>query len=154
MRMIVSGILEKVMTSRLAGLTFFGLVLLLLSGVALQRSSGWHDSDQGKQERFEGQARNPRKPRPQEPQPPGPGRYLAFDVRPRDHQTTIRYVLEVTHPSGQLSTYDLKKPKLQRRTIMVPVPDLAPGKYQLVVIAENEKGASRSQPLAFEIRGK
>ena len=83
--------------------------------------------------------------------PAGPGRSLAFDVRPRDYQTTTRYVLEITHPSGELSTHDLKKPSLVKRTIMVPLPDLKAGKYKMIVIAERPGGAIRSQPLSVQI---
>jgi hypothetical protein len=142
--------LVKVMTSRLAGFASSGMVVLLLaSGLAWQVSSERSDSEQARPARPAGQERNVRKP--PDPEPPGPGQYLAFDVRPRDYRQTNRYILEITHPSGQLSTHDLKKPKLQRRTIMVPIPALEPGKYQFVVIAENEKGASRSDPLVLEI---
>jgi hypothetical protein len=140
------------MTSRLAGLVAFGVVVVLIGSFTLQRSFGWDASEQSSKQRPDRQGAQQARKERQNPQPPGPGPHLAFDVRPRDHQRTTRYLLEVTHPSGELTTHDLKKPPLQRRTIMVPIPELTRGKYQLVVIAEFKDGpATRSKPLPFEL---
>ncbi|MBA3886196.1 MAG: hypothetical protein H0X67_10765 [Acidobacteria bacterium] len=46
----------------------------------------------------------------------------------------------------------MKKPPLQRRTISVPVPELPPGKYKLVIIAESRGAVARSEVLAYEVR--
>ena len=83
--------------------------------------------------------------------PPGPGLHLAFDVRPRDYRRTDRYVLEITHPSGEVTVHALQKPPLHKRSILVPLPALPAGKYTLVVIAEIEKRPLRSKPLSIDI---
>ena len=86
--------------------------------------------------------------------PAAPGPHLAFDVRPRDYAKTTRYRLEVKHPDGTTTSHDLEKPRLQRRTIVIAVPPLPPGSYQLVVIAEIAGGAkTRSEAFALEIPG-
>ena len=146
------------MNARVGVLASLGVVALLASGLALQGSYARNDDDQKPQKRQSTAA--PKSPKPPKAErrkaerltPPGPGRHLAFDVRPKDYKTTSRYVLEITHPSGKLTTHDLQKPALQRkRSILVPLPPLEPGKYKLVVVAENPTGPTRSQPLALEI---
>jgi hypothetical protein len=80
--------------------------------------------------------------------------HVAFDVVSRDHRRTTRYLLEITDANGVVMVHDLKKPRLRRGTIMVPLPDLTPGKYTFVVVSENPNGSLRSAPLAYEITKK
>ena len=147
------------MNPRIAVLASLGVAALLVSGLALQGSYEWTAEQkvqkaprgQKPQNRADGQTRKPRKA--DRLIPPGPGRHLAFDMLPADHKKTTGYVLEVTHPSGELTTHDLKKPDLQKRTILVPIPALKPGKYKLVVIADGPTGPRRSKSLDLEIPG-
>lgn len=86
---------------------------------------------------------------------PPAGQRLAFDVTAQDYQNTRRYVLEVTDAAGTVSTHDFSKPPLVRRgTILVPLPDLAPGVYTLVIIAENAGGATRSAAITHRVEPK
>jgi hypothetical protein len=140
------------MTSRFARLLAITAVGAVVSVAVLQRGYGWSDSlDQAGQTRENRQQARPER-RGQIQTPPGPGPHLAFDVRPRDHERTTGYELEITHPSGKITTHDLEKPALQRRTIVVTVPPLASGSYRLVVIAKIDKGPeTRSKPLTIDI---
>lgn len=124
------------------------LVTLIPGGLWRQRSHATTTQALGGQ----GQGRQePNKPRQNEAAHLSPGAHsLAFDVRRRDHRATARYVLEITHPSGDVTTHDLRKPKRRRGSIVVPLPVLAPGKYQLIVVAEGPGGKSRSLP--FDVR--
>jgi hypothetical protein len=77
---------------------------------------------------------------------------VAFDTTPGSQRMTVRYVLEITDASGQVTLHDLKRPRMiQRRTIMVPLPDLAPGDYKLVVIAEGNGDSKRSATLLLHV---
>jgi hypothetical protein len=132
------------MTSRFPRFLAITAVGVLASAALLQPGYGL--------EPLAGQTRENRKQDAQLRTPPGPGPYLAFDVRPRDHDRTTGYVLEITHQAGKTTTHDLGKPALQRRTIVVTVPPLASGSYRLVVIAKIDKGPeTRSKPLTLEI---
>lgn len=142
------------MTSRVTALTLPAAILFILFGCALERSEGAGEQERNKPPQT-GRPEARRNPASQKLVPPGPGQHLAFDVLPRDHRRTTRYVLEITHPSGQVTLHDLKKPRLlKRRTIMVPIPSLEPGAYKLVIIAEGKGGSSRSAPIVHEVKQK
>lgn len=127
---------ENAMNSRVASLA---LIVLMILGCSLD----------GEQKPRPSTGRNAE---PQTLVPPGPGKYLAFDVLPRDHRRTTRYVLEITDPSGKVTLHDFKKPRLvKRQTIMVPLPTLEPGAYTLVVIAEGKGGATRSASITHQV---
>lgn len=117
---------------------------LLTGGCALEPNEGPQAPEQSRPAR----GRDARQPLV----PPQPGPHLAFDVTRRDYQRTRRYVLEISDASGRTAVHDVKKPPLvNRRTIMVPLPDLAPGAYTLVIIAENESGATRSAAITHQV---
>ncbi len=146
------------MNARAGVLASSAVVVLLLSGLALQGSYAKDEEQKPPKPPSEAQANKPskaerqaRKAKAQQLTPPGPGPHLAFDVRPKDYKKTVRYVLEITDPSGKLTTHDLQKPALQKRSILVPLPPLEPGKYKLVVVAESPGKPTRSAPLDLEI---
>ena len=140
-------------------LTVLVMTAMLVSSVAIQPSgerqrSGSRDPQKtsaSRQSRADKQAE--KKAKREQALVPGPGRYLAFDVRSKDYKGTDRYILEVTHPSGERTTQDLRKPKLQRRSIVVPLPTLPAGTYRLVIIAESKAGATRSPALSVDVKG-
>jgi hypothetical protein len=78
--------------------------------------------------------------------------HIAFDVVSRNHRRTTNYVLEIVDAAGAKTVHDLKKPRPRRGTIMVPLPDLAPGLYTFVVIAETDSGPLRSAEIRYEIK--
>ena len=141
------------MKSRLSILGALAAGVLVVFGLTLQLGYGSGDPEQaGQKPRSRNQeAREKRRAERNKLELPGPGKHLAFDVRRRDYEKTTRYVLEIMDPSGKVTTQDLQKPKLQRRTILVPIPHLKPGSYKLVVIAENPLGSTRSEPLPFVV---
>lgn len=111
-------------------------------GITSQRGN---DQEQGRQAAPERQRKKDRA------QPSPAVRSLAFDVERKNHRLTSRYLLEVTSSSGQVATHDLKKPKWRRGTIAVPLPELPPGKYVMVVVAEGRGAKARSLPIEVTI---
>jgi hypothetical protein len=143
------------MKCRAAVLTLMAALVPMILGGALQGHDAPDARSGGARRRQPARAEPRKPPGRQEVVPPGPGTYLAFDVRPADRRITTRYVLEITHPSGERTLHDCRKPPLlQRRTILVRVPSLEPGEYTLVVIAEGPGGASRSAPIPYDVKAK
>jgi hypothetical protein len=126
------------------------VMLLVVGGLWLERSHGTTTQAENGQP--------PSRPDPKKKRQKGAAEVnlgagsLAFDVEKKSHRATSRYMLEITHTSGQVTTHDLKKPKWRRGTIAVPLPVLAPGNYQVVVIAEGPGGKSRSRPLEVKLQ--
>ena len=124
------------MISRLRVLPVSAVMLLVVLGCVFERSEGATRPEQ----RNARQADRAKAATPQGQRgarvTAGTKNRLAFDTTPGNQRKTKRYVLEITDASGQVTVHDVKKPRLtQRQTIMVPLPDLAPGDYKLVVIA-------------------
>lgn len=139
------------MRSRVTSLALPGLVVVLVFGCALERGAGAGRAEQEKKPR-QAAREEARRRADQRLVPPGAGQHLAFDVRPRDYQRTTRYVLEITGESGTVTRHDVKKPRLlKRRTILVPLPALEPGKYTLVVVAEGDGWSTRSRALTHQV---
>lgn len=132
------------MRGRMGALVLPALLGLLPGGCALESNEGRGVREQSRP----AQDREARQPLV----PPQAGPHLAFDVTRQDYRRTRRYVLEVSDAAGRTTVHDFKKPPLlKRRTIMVPLPDVAPGVYTLVIIAENESGATRSAAITHQV---
>jgi hypothetical protein len=129
---------------------WLGLLVVLVFGCALQpegsESTGTsvRNPEQSKPRAQQQRARR-QQAEPEEP-------HLAFDVVSRNHRRTTRYVLEIVDSAGAKTVLDLKKPRLRRGPIMVPLPDLAPGKYTFAVIAETDGGPLRSAEITYELK--
>lgn len=143
------------MKPRLTFLITLATVTLMVGGLWLVRgeslgSEPMTDSGQAGANQGRERKRDAAKPKPGDPQPAE--RSLAFDVDRNDYKVASNYILEITDPAGSVTTHDLKKPRRRKGSIMVPLPVLAPGTYQLVVVAAGTAGKSRSAPLEVEIR--
>jgi hypothetical protein len=140
------------MKSRLTVLPASAVILLVLLGCVFERSEGATRRDQSNAPPADGAKATNAQSQREARVTAGTKNQVAFDTTPGSQRRTIRYVLEVTDASGQVTLHDLKKPKLiQRQTIMVPLPDLAPGDYKLVVIAEGNGDAKRSATLLLHV---
>jgi hypothetical protein len=139
---------------RPAGLLVMVVVLFVAACALPHADEAPHDTTRVERPQ-QGQGPQPRRPaRQPADQDVLEGLHIAFDVIPWDHRRTTRYLLEVTDPAGTLTVHDLKRPRLRGRMIRVPLPNLPPGLYTFVVVAEGPAGTARSSPLKHQIDGK
>lgn len=128
------------MNGRQASRTWLGFLFMFVVGCTLPSEGMGSSPGTAQQQRVSN------------PSSPSDRLQIAFDVRSRNHRRTTRYLLEVVDANGTKTVHDLKRPRPRRGTITVPLPDLAPGKYTFVIIAETDAGPLRSAEISYEIK--